>query len=86
MRITVRVIPRSSKNAISLEGEVFKVRLTAAPVDGAANKALLKLLAERLHLPERALSIVQGSTGRQKIIQIDDPTNPTLADIQQKLC
>jgi len=86
MRITVRVIPRSSKNAISLEGEVFKVRLTAAPVDGAANKALLKWLAERLHLPERALSIVQGSTGRQKIIQIDDPTNPTLADIQQKLC
>lgn len=86
MRITVRVVPRSSKNAISLEGEIFKVRLTAAPVDGAANKALLKLLAERLHLPAHALSIVQGSTGRQKIIQIDDPANPTLVDIQQKLC
>lgn len=86
MRITVRVIPRSSKNEISQEGDTFKVRLTAPPVDGAANEALLKLLAERLGLPKRALRIVQGTAGRQKIIQIDDPTSPTLGDIQRKLC
>jgi len=68
VRITVRVLPRSSKNEISREGEIIKVRLTAPPVDGAANEALLKVLAERLGLPKRALHIVQGATGRLKVI------------------
>ena len=85
MRITVRVVPRSSKNEISLEGDTFKVRLTAPPVDGAANEALTRFLAERLGLPRRALQIVQGAKGRQKIIHIDDSAGLTMADIQQKL-
>lgn len=85
LRITVRVIPRSSKNELSREGEIFKARLTAPPVDGAANEALLKLLAERLNLPRRALHIVQGATGRQKVIQIDEPAELNMADIQQRL-
>ena len=86
MRITVRVIPRSSKNEISQEGNTFKVRLTAPPVDGAANEALLKLLAERLDLPRRAIHIVQGATGRQKIVQIDDAPDLTMTDLTQRLC
>ena len=86
MRMRVRVIPRSSKNEISQEGDTFKVRLTAPPVDGAANEALLKLLAERLGVPRRSLHIAQGATGRQKIIQIDDHTGLTDADIIAKLC
>lgn len=85
MRISVRVLPRSSKNAISREGDIFKVWLTAPPVDGAANEALLKLLAERLALPKRTLHIVQGAAGRQKVIQIDLPPHLTSADILQKL-
>lgn len=85
MRITVRVIPRSSRNEISQEGDILKVRLTAPPVDGAANEALLKLLAERLALPRRSLHIVQGATGRQKTIQIDDPAYSTLNEIVRKL-
>jgi uncharacterized protein len=86
MRITVRVIPRSSTNEISQEGDVFKVRITAPPVDGAANQALLKLLAERLGVHKRSLQIVQGTTGRHKIIQIDDLTGLTIPAIIQKLC
>ncbi|HEX7734763.1 MAG TPA: DUF167 domain-containing protein [Ktedonobacteraceae bacterium] len=85
MRITVRVLPRSSKNELSLEGETLKARLTAPPVDGAANEALLKFLAERLNIPRRTLQIVQGATGRQKVVQIDETTSLTMADIQQKL-
>ncbi len=85
MRITVRVVPRSSKNEVSLEGDTFKVRLTAPPVDGAANEALTRFLAERLGLPRRVLQIVQGATGRRKIIHIDDSAGLTMADIQQKL-
>ncbi|HEY3992973.1 MAG TPA: DUF167 domain-containing protein [Ktedonobacteraceae bacterium] len=86
MRISVRVIPRSSKNEISQEGEMFKVRLTAPPVDGAANEALLTLLAERLGISKRSLHIIHGTTSRQKIIQLDALIGLSSADLAKKLC
>ena len=70
MRLAVRVLPRSSRNSIEWEQETLKVRLTAPPVDGAANEALIALLAERLGLPKRSISIVSGATSRQKIVEI----------------
>ena len=79
MRINVRVIPRSSKNEITWKGGTLKVRLTAPPVDGAANEALLKLLAARLGMSRRALRIVQGTTGRQKTIEIEGLTGEDVA-------
>lgn len=80
MRVNVRVMPRSSKNEIRWEGDALKVRLTASPVDGAANAALLKFLAARLKLPQSALQIVQGATSRQKVIQIDGITHDELVE------
>ncbi|MEO7021037.1 MAG: DUF167 domain-containing protein [Ktedonobacteraceae bacterium] len=82
MRVSVRVVPRSSKNEITWDGDTLKVRLTAPPVDGAANEALITLLAGRLGLPKRALQIVQGATGRQKVLEIE---GLMLAEIMQKL-
>jgi uncharacterized protein (TIGR00251 family) len=70
MLITVRVIPRSRKNLLEWDQGTLKARITAPPVDGAANEALIALLAERLGLPKRAISIVRGATGRQKIVEI----------------
>jgi uncharacterized protein (TIGR00251 family) len=74
MRLTVRVIPRSSKNSLSWEQETLKARLMAPPVEGAANEALIALLAQRLGLSKRSIRIVQGATGRQKIVEIADLT------------
>jgi uncharacterized protein (TIGR00251 family) len=75
MLISVRVIPRSSKNSIEWEPSgMLKVRLTAPPVDGAANEALIALLAECLGLPKRSISIVRGATGRQKVVEIREMT------------
>jgi hypothetical protein len=82
MRINVHVIPRSSKNAVVQEGETLKVWLTAAPVDGAANQALIKLLAARLHLPGSALRIVRGASGRQKVLEIE---GLTLTEVMHRL-
>ncbi|HLI71341.1 MAG TPA: DUF167 domain-containing protein [Ktedonobacteraceae bacterium] len=79
MRISVRVIPRSNKNEIIREGNALKVYLTAPPVNGAANEALLKLLAARLDIPRRALHLVQGAAGRQKIVEIDGLTGEDIA-------
>jgi uncharacterized protein (TIGR00251 family) len=74
MRITVRVIPRSSKNSLEWDQGVLKARLTAPPVDGTANEALIILLAEHLHVPKRSISIVQGATSRQKTVEIEGLT------------
>ena len=85
MLISVRVIPRSGKNALEwLPGEpaTLKARLTAPPVDGAANEALIELLSTRLDVPRRTINIVRGTTSRQKTIEI---TGLTLAEIQRKL-
>jgi uncharacterized protein len=70
MRITVQVVPRSSKNSLAWEQGVLKARLTAPPVDGAANEALIALLAERLGLPKRDIRIVHGATSRRKTVEI----------------
>lgn len=70
MRLAVRVIPRSSRNAITWEQGILKVRLTVPPVDGAANAALIALLAKQLDLPKSSISIVHGAASRQKVVEI----------------
>ena len=92
MLISVRVIPRSSKNILeweereaSRQGEEassLKARLTAPPVEGAANEALIALLADKLALPRRNINIVRGATSRQKIVEI---TGMTRAEIKLKI-
>jgi uncharacterized protein (TIGR00251 family) len=70
MRLHVRVIPRSSKNLIEWEEGRLKVHVTAPPVDGAANNALIALLAECLTVHKRDIQIVRGTTGRNKVVEI----------------
>ncbi|MBV9256593.1 MAG: DUF167 domain-containing protein [Ktedonobacteraceae bacterium] len=82
MLLNVRVIPRSSKNMLEWEQETLKARLMAPPVDGAANAALINLLAERLSVPRRTISIVRGETNRQKVVDIADLT---LEEIRRRL-
>lgn len=59
---------------------MLKVRLTAPPVDGAANEALIALLAEQLDVPKRQVTIVRGSTGRQKTVEIAGITEKILKE------
>ena len=68
--LTVRVTPRAARNAIATDASRLLVRLTASPVDGAANDLLLALLTERLRLPRRALAIVRGATSREKLVAV----------------
>ncbi|HZO74668.1 MAG TPA: DUF167 domain-containing protein [Ktedonobacteraceae bacterium] len=82
MRINVRVIPRSSKSALEWERGAIKARLKAPPIDGAANKALIELLAERLTIPRRAITIVRGTTSRQKTVEIE---GVTVEEVEQKI-
>ena len=82
MRINVRVIPRSSKNLVVWENGGLKLHLTAPPVDGAANSALIALLAQCLAVHKRDIEIVHGMSGRSKIVEI---TGITTEDVEKRL-
>jgi uncharacterized protein (TIGR00251 family) len=69
--IRIKVLPRSSKNKIfSLENGIFKVKLSAPPVEGKANRALIDFLAGILGLPKGNIEIVSGKRSRLKSVRI----------------
>ena len=72
IRLRLHIQPRASRSELaSRHGNGIKVRLTAPPVDGAANEALLRFLASRLEVPLSALSLVAGGSGRSKVVAIE---------------
>jgi uncharacterized protein (TIGR00251 family) len=69
--LSVRVIPRAKRTKLDgVRAGAILVRLSAAPVDGAANDALLLLLSKALMVPRRSLQIVSGLKDRDKRIAI----------------
>jgi len=67
--ISVYIQPRAAKNAVAgLHDQALKIRLTAPPVDGAANKMCLQFLAKQLKVPKSALQIESGHSSRRKTI------------------
>ena len=72
VRFAVRVQPRAARSEVSgLHGGALKVRLQAPPVDGAANEALVALLAEELKVGRRQVRIVAGASSRAKVVEVD---------------
>jgi uncharacterized protein (TIGR00251 family) len=70
-RLRLRVVPGSSRaEIIGRHGDAWKVRVTAAPEQGRANDAVLRLLADALSLPRDAVTIVSGHSGRDKIVEL----------------
>ena len=71
--LLVRVTPRSSKKGIEglHDASTLKVRLTASPVDNAANEQLIEILSDELGLPKSRIRITQGHTSRTKRVEID---------------
>ncbi len=67
----VQVVPRASRDRLGpVHGDRLKVQLTAPPVDGAANDALVQLVAKALGRPRADVSIVRGHTGRKKTVRV----------------
>jgi uncharacterized protein (TIGR00251 family) len=81
--IRVKVLPRSTTNQIiSQEDGLFKVKLTAPPVEGKANKALIELLAKRLRIGKGKIEIISGKRSKLKSVRI---SGLTLEEITQLL-
>ena len=75
VRVSVHVQPRATRSEIvGLHGAALKVRLQAPPVDGAANEALVTLLAERLGVARRSVRVIAGTTSRAKTVEVDGTT------------
>ena len=69
--LSLKVQPRASKNEIGeVAGNELKVKVTAPPVDSAANEAVLRLLAEALDCPRKAVQLVRGATTRHKQVRV----------------
>lgn len=72
-KINLRVIPRARQNKIDVgENGVYRVHITAVPVDGAANVAVIKMMAEYFDVPKSQIKIVRGETSRDKVIEIPE--------------
>jgi uncharacterized protein len=84
VRITVRVQPRASSNTIvGVHGDALKVQLTAPPVDGAANEALVELLRDAFGIAGRAVTIVSGASARTKVVELEGVTEDRVRRLVQ---
>jgi uncharacterized protein (TIGR00251 family) len=70
--LAIRVIPRARKTEISeiMSDGTIKIKVTAPPVDGKANQALVDFLAKILDIPPSNIEIIAGETGRNKLVSI----------------
>ena len=81
--LALKVQPRASRNEIAgLLGHELKLKVTAPPVDSAANEAVLEFLADRLRLPRRCVTLVRGQTSPHKTVRID---SLSAADVDLRL-
>lgn len=69
--IQIRLQPRASRTeVVGLHGSALKIRVSAPPVEGAANRELGKVLAKALGVPPNAVEIIRGGATRNKVVRI----------------
>lgn len=78
-RVRLHVQPRASRSeVVGLHGAALKVRVSAPPVDGAANDAVVALVASELGLQRRSVTIIAGEASRQKTLEITGTTEAAI--------
>jgi len=70
MIVNVRVVPRARVQKIVVDGDTLRIYTNAAPTDGEANAAVIKMLAKHFDVPKSAITIVRGTTSHDKVIEI----------------
>jgi uncharacterized protein (TIGR00251 family) len=80
VRFSIRVRPGASRTAVggSHDGALV-VKVTARAVEGQANAAVVRVLADALGVPRRAVSVVSGATSRTKVVEVEGGDDDTLA-------
>ncbi|WP_151445431.1 DUF167 domain-containing protein [Lacisediminimonas profundi] len=71
VRLAVQVVPNARKSEVAGEVEgVIRIRLQALPIEGRANEELVRMLAKLLGVSKASVEVVQGQTGRRKLVEI----------------
>jgi len=74
IRLAVQITPNAKKTeVVDILEDVLKLKLHAPPVDGKANEALIRYIAEVLHVPKTSISITHGFTSKRKLLEIRAP-------------
>lgn len=82
--MSLAIQPRGGRNAVVGEhGDALKIRIAAPPVDGAANEALVRFLAETLAVPAAAVTVRSGHASRRKRVRVEGVTGN---DVLTRLC
>lgn len=84
VRLVIAVMPNAKKTEVAgVHGDALKVRLHAPPVDGKANEALIRYLADTLAIPKSCITLLHGQSARRKLLEIvrDGMTVTAVADI-----
>ncbi len=79
--LTLRISPNASKNEIIKEDTGIKVKITAQPIDGKANKALIEFLSKQFKIPKSYFEIIRGETSKDKTILIKNTEMDYLLNI-----
>ena len=81
--LAIRVHPGAKENDVTgLHAGAAKISLTAPPVDGRANEALIEFVADRLRIPQSRIALLSGTTSRMKVLRI---TGKSVAEVQAAL-
>jgi uncharacterized protein (TIGR00251 family) len=79
--LSVKLQPRASRNEIGEPlGDELKIKVTAPPVDAAANQALIELLADKLDCPRSKVELIRGQTSRHKTLMLHGFKPETVAE------
>ncbi len=69
--VEARIVPKSSRNEIiGLEGGIVKIKVTAPPVEGMANRAVIELISKKLKVPKKDIEIISGDKSKNKRIRV----------------
>lgn len=85
LTLTLHIQPGAKKTELAgLHGDALKIRLAAPPVDGKANEALLRFVAETLAVPKAAVCLKSGQTSRRKVLEVSGCTAEALAALRAR--
>ena len=82
--VSIKISPNAKKNEIVKdENGAIKIKITAQPVDGKANKALIEFLSKQFKIPKTSIEIVKGETSKDKTILLKTDDEPKIKYIYE---
>lgn len=73
MKLTVKITPNAKKSEIiGYEDKILKLKIKALPIEGKANKELIRFLSKEWKVPKSEIKIVRGETSKMKVLEIPD--------------